>query len=237
MGPDPRVQHGHHRASAVPGRQLALGRVEQDRDRGARVAAAEQVGIGAGRPGAAARVGGEAAAAPVGRAAGDGRADEQMLQRDLVDVGPLEPADVRLADVRLARVRLARVRPAWPAGEATAARSAWSATHASTVTGLPPCSIAVRTAVRGILASGWTVSWLSCRRVVTGRARLELHPHLGEDLVERRHLGRVLQVHRDEQGPGPVHGRPGRREAGHAHRRVRVEYPGPVPLAGPRPGG
>ena len=50
----------------------------------------------------------------------------------------------------------------WPAGEATAARSACSATHASTVTGAPPSSVAVRTAVRGILASGWAASWPPC---------------------------------------------------------------------------
>ena len=56
VGPDARVQDGDHRTPAVHahavGRRPARWRIEQDGDRGTRVAAAEQVGVSAGGPGA-----------------------------------------------------------------------------------------------------------------------------------------------------------------------------------------
>ena len=102
LGADARVQDGDHRAAAVTvqevaGQVAASRRIQENRDRCARVSAAEQVGVGAGGSGAAARVRGEPAAAAVGRAPGDGRADEQMLERDPVDVRLVYPVDVRLA--------------------------------------------------------------------------------------------------------------------------------------------
>ena len=112
MGSDARIQDGDHRAPAVvtlavPGRP-ARWRVEEKRDRGSRIAAAELVGVGDGGPApvaAVVRASRQAAGTFTGRGAHDGRADQQVLERELPN-----PLDQRLEQLLVQVLPPARTR-------------------------------------------------------------------------------------------------------------------------------
>ena len=140
------VQDGDHRAAAVTGRAFGIPparrRLDEDRDRVTRVAAAEQVRVGGARPAdvaAVARAPGDAAAPFGGRAPGDGRADKQMLQLDAINL--------RLVDDQLPRGRGCPVRVLILAGRRPRAASAAPSTRRGSPDDL--AGKGTRTAARG----------------------------------------------------------------------------------------
>ena len=197
---------------ALGGRQ-ARGRLEQDGDRSARVAAAEQVGVGAGGPGAVvvgARPAADAAAPAVGRATGDGRTDQQVLKRDAVD-GRL--------------VQLPVVFPG-PGGRAQGLQRQPRVDFRRRIAVLGRDQRHGPGQLRQDIGAACRRRFLS--RPGTDGARLT--PMRPRTLLNASIDASVCSVAGNQQGLGPVYGRTGCRITVDRHGGAGIEHPGAMPL-------